>query len=188
MRRADRRRPSPGRLLLGLAATLALGACRDLERFDTEGESAFCGELVGAPFQTGFLPADAEPDTIGLRLTFDIRGLATSPGEITTNDEAQGLCSPEPLFAAQPLRSVSEAFHDPISMLSFGDGRERNLLVWVDSTCRGTFLGVVSLMRNDEIELRLFKPAPAPSTTTPAADRAGFAVFRLSRAQRGCGF
>ncbi len=170
--------------LLGLAT---LG-CRDLERFDTHGDEAYCGEMVGAPFHEGFLPENANPPVIGMRLTFDIGGLATSPGTVTTDDAEQGPCAPAPLFEETRLRSVREAFHDPVSQLEFGDGRDQNLLVWADSTCQGTLLGVVSLMRDDSIEMRFFKPAGEPDDETPKAERPGFAQWKLSRHRRGCGF
>jgi hypothetical protein len=173
--------------LVTLASIAALG-CRDLERFDTHGDEAYCGEMVGAPFNEGFLPENAKPPVIGMQLTFDIHGLASSPGSISTDDSEQGPCAPEPLFDNARLRSVSEAFHDPVSQLEFGDGREQNILVWADSACQGTLLGVVSLMRDDSIEVRLFKPAPEPTTSTPKAQRPGFAQWKLSRRSAGCGF
>ena len=48
----------PPRQLVALAlfACAALG-CRDLSRFDTEGNEAYCGSMVGSPvFQEGFVP------------------------------------------------------------------------------------------------------------------------------------
>jgi hypothetical protein len=174
-------------LLAGVVSFASLG-CRDLERFDTKGDEAYCGEMVGAPFNEGFLPENANPPVIGMRLTFDIDNLATSPGEISTDDGVQGPCAPEPLFSEARLRSISEAFHDPLSQLEFGDGREQNLLVWVDSACKGTLVGVVSLMRDDSIEVRLLKPAPEPTDDTLRADRPGFAHFKLTRRSQGCGF
>jgi hypothetical protein len=178
----------PGRASLALLATVALLGCRDLERFDTADGEAYCGQLVPAPFQTGFLPDDAEPAEFGMRLEFDIRGLAHNPGTLSTDDDEQGICAPSPLFDETRMRSVSEAFHDPISALEFGDGRERNVLFWADSSCSGTLLGVLSLMRDDSIEVRLFKPAPEPSLDTPSAERPGFAEFHLTRRRGDCGF
>jgi len=174
-------------LLIALLGIASFG-CHDLERFDTHGDEAYCGELVGAPFNEGFLPENANPPVIGMSLTFDIRGLASSPGVVTTDDAAQGPCAPAPLFEETRLRSISEAFHDPVSQLEFGDGREQNILVWADSTCRGTLVGVLSLMRDDSIEVRLFKPAAEPSRDTPRADRPGFAQWKLTRHHKGCGF
>jgi hypothetical protein len=181
-----------GRRPLAVAVCVGLGGaglgCQDLEHFDTHGDEAYCGEMVGAPFNEGFLPENANPPAISMRLTFDIHGLAKSPGSITTDDDAQGSCSPDPLFDEVRLRSVREAFHDPISQLEFGDGREKNILVWADSTCQGTVLGVISLMSDDSIEVRLLKPAAEPTDDTPNAERPGFAEWKLTRRSKGCGF
>ena len=184
--------PNWGRRSLAIASCVGLGVaalgCHDLERFDTHGDEAYCGEMVGTPFNEGFLPENANPPVISMKLTFDIQGLAKSPGSIATDDDEQGSCSPDPLFDEVRLRSVREAFHDPISQLEFGDGREKNILVWADSTCQGTVLGVVSLMRDDSIEVRLLKPAAEPTDDTPNAERPGFAQWKLTRRRKGCGF
>jgi hypothetical protein len=58
----------------------------------------------------------------------------------------------------------------------------------VDSTCQGTLLSVVSLMRNGGVELRLFKPGLETTGHAPAAERAGFGVFLLKRREKGCRF
>jgi hypothetical protein len=79
---------------------------------------------------------------------------------------------------------VSQAEHDAISLLEFGDGREYNGLVWVDS-CLGAMLGVLSLMKSGKVELRLFKPRAAGASDP---DREGFAQFELTRREGRCGF
>jgi hypothetical protein len=163
---------------------LSLG-CHDLDRFSTGEGQAYCGWLVSAPAGAqGFLP-QATPPSLGMRLTLDAAALSSSPGRITTDDSARGFCSPQPLFAAAALRAVSEAEHDAISQLEFGDGREYSGLFWVDSQCRGTMLGVLSLMKSGKVELRLFKPG-ASGASDP--DREGFAQFELARREGRCGF
>ena len=107
---------------------------------------------------------------------------------LSTDDHERGLCAPDPLFDETPLRAMAEAFHDPISTLEFGDGREDNLLVWVDTACLGTVVGVLSLMKSGDVEVRLLKPAPASGEDASSAERPGFAEFRLSRRQGDCGF
>jgi hypothetical protein len=167
---------------LGLLAP-SLG-CHDLGRFSTGEGQAYCGWLVSAPAGAqGFLP-DETPPSLGMRLDLDAAALNTSPGRITTDDSARGFCSPQPLFADAALRAVSEAEHDPVSLLEFGDGREYNGLFWVDS-CRGAMLGVLSLMKSGKVELRLFKPGPSGAS---AQDREGFAHFDLTRREGRCGF
>ena len=172
----------------GLTACTVLGGCRDRHRFDTDDDEAFCGSLVGADFaHQGFLPDDGLP-TLEMRVRIDMSNAATVPGSVSTNDHERGLCAPEPLFDESPMRAVAEAFYDPLSTLEFGNGREDNLLVWADTACLGTVLGVVSLMKSGDVEVRLLKPAPAPTEDSTAAERPGFAQFKLSRRQGDCGF
>ncbi len=164
--------------------TLSAG-CRDLGRFSTHEGQAYCGSLVASPAGAqGFLPQGLPP-SLGMRLTLDAGALSAVAGRVTTDDANRGLCSPQPLFAEAALRAVSEAEHDPISLLEFGDGREYSGLFWIDSACRETMLGVLSLMKSGKVELRLFKPGAADA---PESDREGFAHFDLSRHDDRCGF
>ena len=173
---------------LALAALLWLGGCRNLDRFDTDDDSAYCGSLVSAPFaHTGFVAED-EPPTLRMRLRLDTDQLTTVPAIVATNDVERGLCAPEPLFDDSRMRAMKEAFHDPLSALQFGQGREYNLLAWVDSSCQGTMVAVISLMKSDDVEVRLLKPAPSPPRDAPPEELPGFALFRLSRRQGDCGF
>jgi len=174
--------------LLTATVLLTSSACRDLDRFDTGEGEAYCGSLVNAAFaREGFLPEGAPP-ALEMRLRLDIDRLASRPGAVSTDDAEGGLCAPEPLFDEAPLRAIDEAFHDPLSLLEFGAGREHNLLVWVDSSCVGTMVGVVSLMKNDDVEVRLLKPALEPPAGASPAERPGFALFCLRRHQDDCGF
>ena len=176
-------------IALALCASAALG-CRDLSRFDTEGNEAYCGSMVSTPvFQEGFLPQGAVP-RLRLKLQLDTDALSSLPGVISTDDATTGLCSgaDRPLIDQAPLRAIQELSHDPLSMLEFGDGRDHNFFGWVDSTCQGTMLAVVSLMNDDKVEVRLLKPAPLPAPDAPPERRPGFALFPLTRQNQGCGF
>jgi len=121
-----------------------------------------------------------------MRLQLDTDALTTFPGTLTTDDEI-GICGATPLFGDARLRAIEQVQSDQLSLLEFGDGREFNLLCWVDS-CLGPMLAVVSLMKNDTVEVRLLKPRPEPNDSTPAAERPGFIVFTLRRYSEGCGF
>lgn len=187
---------SPG-FALGLAALLlSSSACTSLERFDTPNGAAYCGSLVAAPpFEAGFVPESARP-SLNLALTIDGTALTTRSeapaivGRLSSDDAANGLCSADgqPLFNGAPLRSMPALDRDPLSSLEFGSGRDYNFFSWVDSTCQGTMLAVVSLMRNDDVELRLLKPKPLPAPTAGAQDQPGFGLFYLARRKAGCGF
>ena len=175
-------------VLAATSAALASGACRDLERFDTAEDESFCGALVGAWFaHQGFVSEDGQREFL-LRLRLDVERLTSTPGVIATDDAEHGLCAPAPVFDEAPLRAIKEVFHDPLSGLKLGEGREANLLAWVDSTCLGTMVGIISLMKSGEVELRLLKPAPAPTADADPSNRPGFAQFQLTRQHGDCGF
>jgi hypothetical protein len=169
------------RSLLGLTVTLLLTAgCRDLERFDTGDNEAYCGSIVSAGFVREGFPAN-----LRMRATIDTNNMTTVPGTLTTDDDS---CSATPLLHAAPMRATEQLFHDPLSTFDFGTGRDHNFFAWVDSTCQGPMLTVVSLMKNDDVELRLMRP-PSPSATGSSdPDPAWFGVFQLARHRGDCGF
>jgi len=187
---------SPTPLLFIGVLSCAL-SCRSVSRFDTEGEAAYCGALVSGPsFHEGFV-ATAQPPSLRLKLTLDTRQLsglsettAAIPGALTSNDSAKGLCSADqqPLFSSSPLRAIQEVNHDALSTLSFGEGHDDDFFAWADSTCQGTMLALVSLLRSGDVEVRLFKPAPLPAPEAAPEKRPGFALFYLKRSETGCGF
>lgn len=190
--RASRRVPVTGKRLVGpvMAAGLLLGGCRSLERFDTKGEAAYCGKIVGVPlFTDGFIPENART-RVPLRLEIDVDRLTTRPGTLTSDDADTGLCSEngDPLFREAPLRAIEEIFHDALSQAEFGDGHQHDFFAWVDSTCQGTMLAVVSFLTNGDAEVRLLKPAAAPPEGASAQERPGFAKFYLYRQDSGCPF
>jgi len=171
------------------ALSLALCGCRSLDRFDTSGEPAYCGKIVGARlFQEGFIPSSTPP-SLHLHLELDVDHLTTRPGTLTSDDE-KGLCSGKGgvLFQEAPLRAIEATFHDVISQADFGNGHQHDFFAWVDSTCQGTMLAVVSLLTNGSVEVRLFKPAPDPPPDAGADEKPGFALFYLRRSETGCEF
>jgi hypothetical protein len=178
------------------SAFLAL-SCRSLDRFDTRGDAAFCGDLVGGPsFHDGFVPA-GEPSVLRMKLTLDTSQISSfaenknaRPGGLSSNDVDIGLCSPggQALFESSPLRAIPQVDHDTISTMTFGEGHDEDFFAWTDSTCQGTMLAVVSLLRNGDVELRLFKPAPFPEPDAGPDKRPGFALFYMRRNDKGCGF
>lgn len=168
-----------------------LPGCRDLDEFELRDDEVFCGTLVSAPlFHEGLLPENLPP-TLRLRLELDVSQLATRPGTLTTDDAVRGLCSSEgrAFFEEAPLRTVVEALHDPISTASIGQGRERNVLAYVDSSCGHSLLAILSLMEGGSVEVRLFKPGPEPTEETSQRDRPGFGLFTLERHHKdACSF
>ena len=101
---------------------LSVSACQDLDRFSTEGDVAYCGELVTAEFaHDGLLPDDGAP-SLSARLELDIDAVSSLPGRLWTDDAERGLCSPDPLFSGARLRAIQQALHDAIASLEFGEG------------------------------------------------------------------
>jgi hypothetical protein len=164
-----------------LGALLLLG-CRNVDRFDTEPGAAYCGGMVNFG-QNGFV---ARQPNLVMQLELDMDSLTEQPGIMTTGDQISGLCKPLPVFDGAALRAIPEVMNDQLALLEFGDGREYNFFAWVDTTCMGTVVAVVSLMKNDEVEVRLLKPKAAAETGTPKVDQPGFILFRLRRDEKPC--
>jgi hypothetical protein len=147
--------------LLALAVGLGLG-CRDLDRFDTGDSGAYCGNIIDGEFTRRGFEAG-----LGMRLTLDIDALHVAPGVLSTNDAEAGPCAPQALFENAPL-----------SLLEFGAIRDFNFVSWVDSTCQGSALAVVSLMHTGQVEVRLLRRNnPTEQTDSPG----NFGVFQLQR-------
>jgi hypothetical protein len=167
-------------LLVMTAATVA--GCRDLSSFTTSGDH-FGGQVVQADFVRSGVDA-----TTSLCLTLDADHLEDGPGAISTSDGR---------FTAVPLRPIPQVWHDPLSTLSFGDGRLKNLVYMATPTIPvadgtgGDVLAVVSLMQSGDVEVRLIRGAPdLPADGAPAANPSAnlFAIFDLSRKPGACSF
>ncbi|HYP75869.1 MAG TPA: hypothetical protein VER12_07940 [Polyangiaceae bacterium] len=181
-------------LMLGAGATVS---CGDLEGFTSKPNEAYCGKIALPLFQDGFIDEES-PSILELALTLDADKLATEPGILNSKDPL-GICgtpeAPQVLFQNAPLRAIPELQHDVLSALTFGEGHDHDFFAWVDSTCQGTMVAVVSLMKNNYIELRLFKPMRLPRPHATPAEQPGFALFHLNpkplhvpEKDGGCGF
>jgi hypothetical protein len=176
--------------LLALAVLLAAVGCRNLDDFSTKPGDAYCGQLLSQPeFQDGFLPLGSRPN-LELELKLDTSKLTSEPGILSSNDRATGLCANTTgaLFQDAPLRAIPAVDHDVLSTLTFGEGHEHDFFAWVDSSCQGTMLAVVSLLKNQQVEIRLFKPARLPPSNAPPDQQPGFAMFHFYVQKGGCGF
>ena len=174
-----------------MAGLFWASGCRELARFDLDEGEAYCGSIVSTPvFHEGFIPTDSPP-VLRLKFYLDVDNLTTRPGRLSSDDAERGLCADagNPLFDAAELRTIEPVLHDPISELSFGEGREHSVFAYVDSTCQGTMLALVSLMRSGDVEMRLFKPMQQSASDAPPAERSGYALFHLKRRdEKNCGF
>lgn len=157
----------------------ALASCKTIDTFDTGTDDAYCGRITGAPFVREDFDRQLQ-----LQLRLRIAGLNSVPGDLTTDDSDIGPCAPKALFSRAALRAPKKLESDDLSAFSFDDGSLTNFMAWVDSTCDGTYLAVVSLMQDNGVEVRLLRGAldSAGQETGP------FGVFDLQRAVGGCGF
>jgi hypothetical protein len=165
------------RVVFGLAALSVVGGCRDLSGFSTTDGDRYEGPVVSA----GFVLAGIQPTT-QLCLTLDTDRLQDAPGAISTNDGTLNQVA---------LRPIPQIWHDPLSTLSFGEGRLKNLVYVAKATSGDDVFVVISLMQSGDVEVRLLRGAPGLSADGAASATPGgnlFAVFSLSRYRGPCSF
>jgi hypothetical protein len=148
--------------------------CHDVSRFSSSGD-----HYEGAVVMADFVLSGIDPAT-RLCLELDATRLQEVPGTISTSDGR---------FHATPLRPIPQVWHDPLSTLSFGEGRVQNLLYVAtpsaDAEAAGDVFVVVSLMQSGSVEVRLLRSAPeidAGSTSSL------FGVFPLTRSGGPCSY
>ncbi len=165
-------------VVVGLAAVVpCLASCRDLSGFSTTDGDRYENKVVSAPFVLSGLP----PET-SLCLTLDTDHLQDAPGAISTDDG---------MFQRTPLRPIPQIWHDPLSTLSFGEGRLKNLMYVATPGAGDDVFVVVSLMQSGDIEVRLLRGAPTlpvDGGTSPGAKPNLFAVFDLLRQEGPCSY
>jgi hypothetical protein len=164
---------------LVLAPVLVAG-CRDLSGFTTHGDR-YEGSVVSA----AFVRAGAEVGT-RMCLTLDTDHLQDAPGALSTDDGR---------FHAAALRTIPQIWQDPLSTLTFGEGRLKNLVYVVSATMPFSdgngpdVFAVISLMQSGDVEVRLLRGAPPPTDGGfPIATGNLFAVFDLTRKPGPCSF
>jgi hypothetical protein len=168
--------------LLALASCLAGAGCRDLSSFTTGSD-----RYEGAVVQGDFVRAGVDPSTT-ICLTLDTDHLQDGPGALSTSDGR---------FHTAALRPIPQIWHDPLSTLSFGEGRLKNLVYVASATTPfsdgngNDVLAVVSLMQSGDVEVRLIRGAPGLAPDGGATTASGgnlFAVFDLVRQQGPCSY
>lgn len=178
----------PLRPRLTLLASLALLSCKDIEQYSTQEGEVYRGQIVDACFMRRGFRAGTE-----LCMTFDASRTGLGPGVLSTSDHQ---------LMDTPLRVVPELLHDPLSTLSFGEGRDRNLVYSVTprpldaeeeagaAHATSDVMAVLSFMHGGNAEVRLLRGAPpsgAPSC--PDSGEALFGVFAPLTKQPGpCSF
>lgn len=168
---------------IGAGLCSAVG-CRDVSRFSSKGDG-FEGSVVKGSFVRSGIAED-----VSLCLTLDTDHLQDAPGTITTSDGR---------FRETPLRPIPQIWHDPLSTLSFGDGRIENLVYAATPVPRDEDAGagageaqdvlvIVSLMQSDHIEVRVLRGAPQTDAGAPPSKNGApvFGVFNLDRRPGPC--
>jgi hypothetical protein len=168
-----------------LGLTPALVACRDLSSFTTSG-----GSFEGAVVSADFVRAGVDAST-RLCLTLNADHLQDAPGVLSTSDGR---------FHSVAMRTIPQIWQDPLSTLTFGEGRLKNLVYvlsasqpFADGNGSDVF-AVVSLMQSGGVEVRLLRGAPPsvpvkPDAAAPAPPGGNlFAVFALSRQSAPCSY
>jgi hypothetical protein len=160
---------------------LALGAlsCHDISRFSNSGD-----HYEGAVVAGDFLRAGFGAST-SLCLVIDANHLQDAPGTMSSSDGR---------FDGTPLRAIPQIWHDPLSTMTFGEGRVQNFMYVAtpdaDADTGGDVFVVMSPMQSGGVEARILRGAPAvgASAATAAGQADLFGVFTLSRAGGSCSF
>lgn len=151
------------------SALVILASCKDPARFSSSGDH-FEGTVVAS----GFVRSNVAEGT-KLCLTLDAQNLQTAPGTISSSDGR---------FRKTALRPIPQVFHDPLSTMNFGEGRERNLMYVAtpDTTvdAGGDATIILSLLSTGELEVRVLRSAPSAGDGGSGA-AALFGVFPLQR-------
>ena len=153
-------------------------ACAETGRFTTSPGESYCGAVVAATFVRAGIPSDAK-----MRLQLDADALQKTPGKIWTSP----LSSSETLTGAD-LAAIPQLANDPLSTLSFGEGRVKNAIAVTQTSTSSQVLVVLSLLQSGDVEVRLIRgTSPGSLPTASGAAPQLFGVFRLSKEKGDCG-
>jgi len=174
---------NPSRLLLVTVVTSGLlCGCKDPTRFTTHDDHFEGVVLRGSFVRSGF------DEGVRMCLTLDSDRLQDKPGVISTSNG---------WFRQTPLRVIPQIWHDPLSTLNFGVGREKNLVYSATPISQyaerqADALVILSLMSNGTVELRLLRGAPAlpdaPPDNSNTQTTPMFAIFPMERRPGSCAF
>ncbi|MFI5302023.1 MAG: hypothetical protein ACHREM_28365 [Polyangiales bacterium] len=153
-----------------------MSGCSDLSRFSTDTDDSYCGQVITAGFvRAGVL------DGATMRLQLDAAQLQTAPGTLWVSS-ALGNAG---LATAVPIEPIPQLFNDPLSSLTFGEGRVANSLdvIHVGGV---EIMVVLSLLQSGNVEVRLMHGSPASQTATNGQDAQIFGVFQLQKKRGDC--
>jgi hypothetical protein len=148
-------------------------ACANVGDFSTDPGECYEGKIIAAEY----IRSDTFPENLSLTMTLDADGLGQGKegAVIATHDSPR-------TFDNAPVTQMTELSHDSLSMLQFPGGRVRNYLAYAQPSQGQVATIVISLMENDEVEVRIMRPDLVPDG---GEDTSLFGVFRLVR-KEGC--
>lgn len=172
-------------VVIAIAALLATSmGCKNVSRFSSKDGDHFEGDVVKGNFvRTGI------GDNAKICLLLDASHLQDAPGTFSTSDGR---------FKDAPLRPIPQIWHDPLSTMTFGEGRSQNLVYVASPTPSAAtpasdaqdVMVFLSLMDGGGLEVRLVRGAPVADSGTPMPGVASpmFGVFTLDRHDGACSF
>jgi hypothetical protein len=154
--------------VLGLVLGLA---CTDVGDYSTGPGECYFGQMVSFEYLTS--GEFGEHPGLELILDVDALGSAQSGTSITTTNL---------LFERADVIQMDQLIHDSLSLLQFPTGRVRNYLAFAQPKTGGPAVVTVSLMENNEVEVRILRPDMDPYD---GVDTSIFGVFQMVR-KRDC--
>jgi hypothetical protein len=172
-------------LVIALAALLATSmGCKNVTRFSSKDGDHFEGDIVKGSFVRAGIGDNAK-----MCFLLDAGHLQDAPGTFSTSDGR---------FKDAPLRPIPQIWHDPLSTMTFGEGRSQNLVYVASPSPSATtpasdaqdVMVFLSLMDEGGLEVRLVRGAPVADAGTPMPAVASpmFGVFTLDRRDGACSF
>ena len=145
----------------GLLLTAAV-ACQDVGEYSTAMGECYKGEIIASGFvRKGF--------GTGVTLTLSVDTNALGRG-----DPAAGyLSTSDGTFRDAPVSQMEPLSHDSLSLFQFPGGRVQNYLAHATPVSGQSALVVISLMENEDVEVRVLRPAGQGDDSSPAL----FGVF-----------
>ncbi len=150
-----------------LVSAATLGACTNVGDFSTIEDECYEGQIVGVQYVRS-KTLDAET-VMTMTLDSDALGQGNEGATITTDDGT---------FNNSKVSQMEQLTHDSLSMLQFPGGRVRNYLAYTQPTIGPPATIIISLMENDEVEVRVMRP---DFNDNDNEDSTLFGVFRLVR-------
>lgn len=164
-----------------LGSIVALLGCADVSKWNTAPGESYCGSVTNA----SFVLAGIDPNT-KLRLELDAEHLQTSPGRLWSAPFKSG-----ERFDGRELRVISQLLHDPLSQLTFGEGRVKSTilvgdLLSADGKTTSDVMVFLSLMQSGEVEVRVVRGASISGSEPITGPSQLFGVWVMERQSGDC--